>query len=243
VPTLILSGAQDLRTPTSNARQVAALIPDAQVEVVPFTGHSVLGSDFSGCAARAVATFFSGAPVQPCTSGSDLFAPTPLAPTKLTDVHAPAGLAGKPGRTLTAALDAIVDLNRMVATATLQAAQALPGGSRFGGLRGGYAELTSSAITLKDFSFVPGVQLTGSFPVKNGALQTGTVRISGSDASLGTVRIGSGPRVTGTLAGRRFDVSIAKVRLSRSQGNGEWPSRPLAFPHAGLIEEEPLRVR
>ena len=52
VPTLILSGAQDLRTPTSNARAVAALIPDAQLEIVPFTGHSVLGSDFSGCAER-----------------------------------------------------------------------------------------------------------------------------------------------------------------------------------------------
>ena len=31
VPTLILSGAQDLRTPTSNALQVAAKIPDAQL--------------------------------------------------------------------------------------------------------------------------------------------------------------------------------------------------------------------
>ena len=51
VPTLILSGAQDLRTPTSTARQGAALIPDAQLLVVPFTGHSVLGSDFSTCAA------------------------------------------------------------------------------------------------------------------------------------------------------------------------------------------------
>ena len=63
VPTLILSGAQDLRTPTSNARAVAALIPDAQLEVVPFTGHSVLGSDFSGCADRRVTAFFAGAPV------------------------------------------------------------------------------------------------------------------------------------------------------------------------------------
>ena len=61
VPTLILSGAQDLRTPTSNARSVAALIPDAQLLVVPFTGHSVLGSDFSGCAERAVQAFFAGA--------------------------------------------------------------------------------------------------------------------------------------------------------------------------------------
>ena len=54
VPTLILSGTQDLRTPTSNARQIAAEIPDAELEVVPFTGHSVLGSDLSECATNAV---------------------------------------------------------------------------------------------------------------------------------------------------------------------------------------------
>src|SRR5665213_2138017 len=91
VPTLILSGAQDLRTPTSNARRVAALIPDAQLLVVPFTGHSVIGSDFSGCAAAGVAAFFGGGvgghPIQPCASSTDLFAPTPLTPTKLAFVH------------------------------------------------------------------------------------------------------------------------------------------------------------
>ncbi len=39
VPTLILSGADDLRTPTANARRVAAQIPDAHLLVVPNTGH------------------------------------------------------------------------------------------------------------------------------------------------------------------------------------------------------------
>ncbi len=60
VPTLILSGEQDLRTPTSNALAVAALIPDAQVLVVPYTGHSVVGSDLSGCTAKALDAFFAG---------------------------------------------------------------------------------------------------------------------------------------------------------------------------------------
>src|SRR5271166_5451865 len=75
VPTLILSGAQDLRTPAANARHVAATIPDAQVVVVPFTGHSVLGSDLSGCAARAVASFFAGAAAQACPPTVDKYAP------------------------------------------------------------------------------------------------------------------------------------------------------------------------
>ncbi len=55
VPTLILSGADDLRTPTANAREVAAQIPDAQLLVVPNTGHSVLGADPTTCAQQRAA--------------------------------------------------------------------------------------------------------------------------------------------------------------------------------------------
>jgi pimeloyl-ACP methyl ester carboxylesterase len=246
VPTLILSGAQDMRTPTSNARKVAALIPDAQLEVVPFTGHSVLGADFSGCAEEAVATFFAGGAVQPCAPSADMFAPTPLTPTKLAYVHSPPGLAGRPGHTLTAVLDTILDLNRQVIGATLQANQELPSGSSFGGLRGGYAKLASSAVVLKDFSFVTGVQLSGTFPVKNGELETTTVRISGAAASEGTVRIGSGEQVTGTLGGKRFDVDLTKVKLSRAldgAGATEWPIGKVAFPLPGLIEDQPAQLR
>jgi pimeloyl-ACP methyl ester carboxylesterase len=241
VPTLILSGAQDLRTPTSNARQVAALIPDSQLVVVPYTGHSTLGSDFSGCATAAVTALFAGTPAQPCGSSIDLFPPTPIAPTKLADVHAPHGLGGRPGQTLTAALDAIVDLSRQVITATIQANSELPSGSSFGGLRGGYARLTSSAAILKNFSFVPGVKLSGSFPVKNGKLQPATIRVSGSQASPGTVRLGSGKQVTGTLGGRRFSVSIATVKLSRTTSAGEWPSHAVLLPLPGLNEAPRVR--
>jgi pimeloyl-ACP methyl ester carboxylesterase len=227
VPTLILSGAQDLRTPTAYARSVAADIPDAQLLVVPFTGHSVLGSDLSGCADVAVGAFFAGATVQACAPGPNPFAPTPIAPTQLARVHPPPGLGGNPGRTLTAALDALVDLNRLVIAATIQADQALPSGSSFGGLRGGDAKLTSSAAVLDDFSFVPGVALSGTFPIKDGKLQTATIRVSGSRASPGTIRVGSNDkRVTGTLGGRRFSVSLADVKLSRAgAGFAQWPAQ------------------
>jgi pimeloyl-ACP methyl ester carboxylesterase len=226
VPTLILSGAQDLRTPTAYARGVAAELPGAQLLVVPYTGHSVIGSDLSGCAQKAVSAFFAGASVQPCAASPNPFAPTPVVPTKLASVHPPPGLAGNPGRTLTAALDALVDLNRLVIAATIQADQQLPSGSSFGGLRGGYARLTSSAAILKDFSFVPGVQLSGTFPVREGRLQPATVRITGTAASPGTIRIGSSEKlVRGTLGGQSFDVSLAHVKLSRvGAGSGEWPS-------------------
>jgi hypothetical protein len=238
VPTLILSGEQDLRTPTSGAKAVAALIPDAQLLVVPYTGHSVLGSDFSGCAQAAVGAFFAGTPVQPCsTSTVDNFAPTPIAPRKLDYVRAPAGLRGKPGRTLTAVLDAVVDLDRQVVAATLQAEQELPSGSSFGGLRGGYAKLTSSAAVLRNFSFVAGVGLSGTFPVKDHELQPATIRISGASAASGFVRLSADKRVTGTLGGKRFSVSLAKVKLSSAGGAGEWPSRAEKLPLPALVAE------
>jgi pimeloyl-ACP methyl ester carboxylesterase len=233
VPTLILSGEQDLRTPTADARALAAGIPDAQLLVVPFTGHSVLGSDLSDCSALAVKAFFAGEPVQPCTATSDPFAPTPVTPTKLSYVHAPPGFGGKPGRTLVAVLDTLVDLNRQVIAATLQADAELPSGSSFGGLHGGYAELATSKAILRNLTFVPGVQLTATFPVRDGELQAANIRVSGTAASPGTVRVGaSSARVTGTLAGRSFNVSLAKVTLSRVGASadadadaGAWPSR------------------
>jgi hypothetical protein len=238
VPTLILSGAQDLRTPTANARAVASLIPGSQLLVVPFTGHSVLGSDFSGCAERAVGAFFAGTPVQPCGPTPNIFSPTPVTPTKLAYIHPPSVLSGKAGQTLTAVLDTILDLNRQVIGATLQANTELPVGSSFGGLRGGYARLESSKVVLHQFAFVPGVRLSGAFPVKEGQLQTATIRISGSAAAPGTVRIGTSKTVSGTLGGKRFDVDIAKVKLARVGGGdssgGEWPAGKIAFPLPGL---------
>jgi pimeloyl-ACP methyl ester carboxylesterase len=249
VPTLILSGAQDLRTPTANARAVAAQIPDSQLLVVPYTGHSVIGSDFGDCATLAVKAFFEGAAVQPCAPTSDPFSPTPITPTKLADVQPIPGLAGNAGRTVTAVLDTLVDLVRQVIGATLQAEQSLPSGSSFGGLHGGYARLSRAAVALTDFTLVPGVQLSGTLPASGGRIRAIAVRVSGSAAAHGTVLLASGSRATGTLDGRRFAVSTARAELSRRAGEqaawstGEqaaWsasylPSFATHFPLAALV--------
>jgi pimeloyl-ACP methyl ester carboxylesterase len=233
VPTLILSGSQDLRTPTSNAQRVAAAIPGAQVEVVPFTGHSVIGSDLTGCAAKAVAAFFAGSPVQACTDAKDALRPTPITPTHLAKIHPPSGLGGAPGKTLVAVLDTLLDLNRQVIAATIQADTQLPSGASFGGLRGGYAQLTTHSAILKNLSFVPGVRLSGTFPVLKGRLLPSTIRIDGANAAHGTVRIGSStPRVSGTLDGHSFNLSLAKVKLAGAEG-GEWPDAPFVLRGPG----------
>jgi pimeloyl-ACP methyl ester carboxylesterase len=215
-PTLILSGAQDLRTPTSGAVSVAARIPGAQVVVVPYTGHSVLGTDFSDCAQAAVKAFFSSGTAAPCAATRNPFAPTPITPAKLALVKAVGGLGGRAGSTLAAVLDTIIDLERQVIGATLQADQELPSGSSFGGLRGGYARITSTALRLHRLSFVNGVQLSGSFPVEHGHLRPAELRVEGSQAARGTVHVGTSARVSGTLGGRHFDVNLAKVRLAHA---------------------------
>jgi pimeloyl-ACP methyl ester carboxylesterase len=215
VPTLILSGGQDLRTPTTEARHIAAMIPGSQLVVVPYTGHSVLGSDLSGCAAGAVAAFFAGVHVSPCGPTANVFGPTPITPTALVAVAPTPGLTGKRGRTVTAVLDTVLDLERLVVAATLQAEQELPSGSRFGGLRGGYATISSKELRLAGFSFVPGVTLSGAWPITHGKLQTRPLRVEGRVAAHGTVLIGTDRRVSGTLAGKRFDVGISTAVLSR----------------------------
>jgi len=222
VPTLILSGEQDLRTPTSYARAVAAQIPDAQLLVVPFTGHSVLGSDLSHCSSQAVADFFAGEAVPACPPSANPFPPTPVTPTKLDYIRAPASVSGRPGKTLVAVLDTLEDLNRQVIAATLQADAELPSGSSFGGLRGGYARITRTTAVLDDFSFVPGVQLSARFPVHEGRLQSASIDITGSQAAHGTVRFGgSSVQLTGSLGGRRIDIDVAKVRIARA-GSAGW---------------------
>ncbi|MGH2854736.1 MAG: alpha/beta fold hydrolase [Solirubrobacteraceae bacterium] len=245
VPTLILSGAQDLRTPTSGARALAARIPGAQLLVVPYTGHSVLGSDFSGCAEAAVSAFFGGTPVQPCKPTPDIFSPTPITPTRLASVQPVPGLHGNAGRTLTAVLDTLVDLDRQVIGATLQVEQELPTGSSFGGLHGGYARLSPTAVRLTDLTFVPGVTISGTLPASKGKLHSITVRVSGGAAARGTVTIASGGRAVGSLGGRRFDVSIARAHLSRvGASSTEWQSggwaggpSPVHFPLPALARQ------
>jgi pimeloyl-ACP methyl ester carboxylesterase len=64
VPTLIVSGLDDLRTPVEDAAALAATSPSALLLRVPDVGHSVIQS--SGCARRALVSFFNGEPFSEC---------------------------------------------------------------------------------------------------------------------------------------------------------------------------------
>ncbi len=222
VPTLILSGEDDLRTPTADARLVAAQIPDAQLLVVPHTGHSVLGSDLSNCSEDAVTAFFAGHTVSPCTNVPDEFKPTPIPPVRLADVPPSPGLTGTTGRSLTAVQDTLVDLRREIIGAILNAQAALPSGARFGGLRGGDAALTGEAVDLHSFAYIPGVTLTGRVPINLLTRDAGSaarIVVGGSSAANGVVTLRSGRRAEGTLGGRHFNVTLA----ADAQASSDWP--------------------
>ena len=142
IPTLILSGASDLRTPTANAREVEAEIPGSHLLIVPNVGHSVLGGDFTNCSHNALQAMFAGKPIKPCaaTPTPALLRPTPLPPARLRDIAPARGNRGKPGRTLEAVTLTLADLSRQLA---LQALAGIGSGQRDGpGLpgRGGPAQ-------------------------------------------------------------------------------------------------------
>ncbi len=220
VPTLILSGADDLRTPTANAREVAARIPGSQLVVVPEVGHSVLSSDLSECASKALQALFKPAPVKPCTGGPEilgLLKLAPLAPARLSDVPPARGSHGRPGRTLQAVG---LTLGDFVREETVQALGALQSGNigaflslRIGGLRSGWANVAKGTLLLHDYSYVPGVTVSGKLTASEIVLH-----VAGAAAAGGTLRLASHHRLAGTLGGQRVRSSLLSDRESGGAG-------------------------
>ena len=216
VPTLILSGADDLRTPTANARQVAAQIPDAQLLVVPNTGHSVLGSDPTSCSAHALQALFEGKPVRKCTQTTPppLLLPTPLAPLRLAEVPLVRGDRGAAGHTVGAVLLTLADFDRQITLALIEHfSESLLGRTvGVGGLRAGWGDTHSGGLVLHGYSYVPGVTLSGTVTASGAKL-----RIGGSEAVHGTIKIDAHGILKGTLAGQRVRVVAPKAsELKRS---------------------------
>lgn len=228
VPTLILSGADDLRTPTSGAREVAGAIPDSNLLVVPNTGHSVLSADPTRCSHNALKAFFERHQVQQCKERTPppLELPTPLPPRSLAEVPDASGNRGLPGRTLQASLLSFGDFNRQLLLALLEDFSEVLLGSgnvRTGGLRAGWGGLVHGKIELHDYSYVPGVTLSG----KLGSSGAGTLRIGGRRAAHGVLHFGSRGSLAGVLGGKR-------VHVSRSPG--------LAEAGLGLSTSAPARL-
>lgn len=204
VPALVVSGEDDLRTPLEGAAKMAALLPRASVVDVPRTGHSVLGSDLTGCSERALRNFFAGRKVaDTCrrARGGSIRPDGPI-PGSFAELE-PAASSGVRGRTVTAAALTIFDVLEQSADSLL----ADPFGLiRGGGLRGGRYFETRTSIRMQKVVYVPGVVVTGE--VHEGG--TATVRIAGARPARGSLTF-RGNRVRGVLGGRRISGRIRSL--------------------------------
>ncbi len=207
VPTLLLEGGGDLRTPVEDASRVAAQVPGSQMLVVPRTGHSVLGADLTDCSRTALAAFFADRPIAACAAASTTFAPAPPPPTRLSRVPVSAGLHGTVGRTFTAVRLTVRDA-RLEAIGVGIAQDHLP--SRIGGLRAGYALVDPNGLRFRGASYVPGVTISGTVPDRGAA----TITVRGAAAAIGTLHVSTGGKVTGRLGGRRVATSLAARALA-----------------------------
>jgi pimeloyl-ACP methyl ester carboxylesterase len=212
VPTLILSGADDLRTPTANAREVAAQIPGSQLLVAPNTGHSVLGSDPTHCSSNALQALFAGKPIKPCeaTPPPPILRLTPLAPARLSAIPPARDNRGLPGRTLAAVVLTLGNFDRQL----VDQAGELSGSPSLstGGLRSGWARLSSEALTFDRYSYVPGVTISGRITA-----QARVLRIGGSAAAHGTLRLGPHMTLDGVLGGKHVHLAGAEPRAVSAQ--------------------------
>jgi pimeloyl-ACP methyl ester carboxylesterase len=238
VPTLILSGADDLRTPTANARSVAAQIPDAHVVVVPNTGHSVLTTEPTSCAREALNALFAQKTVKACPPAppSPLLRPPALPPERLAAVAPTHGYRGRTGRTLQAVTLTLADFSRQLLLRLLETASsggigALNlAGLDSGGLRAGWAQLSAGGVHFHDYTYVPGVSISGTVKA-----ESVTLRIGGSAAARGTLRLGAHHKLVGVLAGQHVQLagsgsgygSAIEARAARGRASAPLAAGPL----------------
>ena len=207
VPALILNGLDDTRTTVAEARRVAARIPGSEVVIVPNQGHSVVGS--ARCADTAMRRFMTGRPVKrPCLRNGQRIPVAPLPPQRLDAVPLAPGLSGIRSRALQAVRMTIDDLDFAFALATEFTRR---DGLILTGLRQGTAVLDVDGdfnllVRLRDYTFVPGVQVTGMVRFKERETEA-NLRISGDPRATGRLVLDE-RHWSGTLGGRALDWDV-----------------------------------
>lgn len=223
VPTLILEGEDDLRTPVENAQRVAALFPQSRLVVAPATGHSALSSDLSGCAARAFARFFAHRPVADCPARRRRFGATPPPPRALSDVAPAPGSSGARGRALGALGLTLRDVAEDSLTQFI--VRRSSDLARGGGLRAGsYRIAQDSTLRLRGVAYVPGLRVSGVVRRFGLRRQEGRLTVSGPAAPGGILRL-RGRRVSGRLGGRPVSA-ILGGRAARARALAARLPRP-----------------
>jgi pimeloyl-ACP methyl ester carboxylesterase len=215
VPTLILSGRDDIRTPLEDATALASQLPNATLLSVPAAGHAVLYADQSGCAKRGLAAFISNRSVTQCGAGRR--EPVDPLPPVLAKLAAAPGLPGAPGRVLRAA---VLTLRHDVGFTEFAAEQVgVTAGTRAGYLRAsGHGH--DVIFKLKGISYVNGLALSGRLtvrPHKRAAFGRLAVTLRGH--SYGVLTLTADGKISGRLGSVDFRLSrSARERINRQGG-------------------------
>jgi len=233
VPTLLLSGRLDTRTPVENAQELLPSLPHGQLLTVTGTGHDVLDSDITGCAAKALSRWADGKAIgTPCKGRDNAVTVLSRPPVTLSSYRSAPGVGGERGRELFAVLDTLVDAQ----IASLQTIFAGFTTIQGGGLRGGFFTSSSDAgsLRLHRYALVPGLRVTGAVrPTSAGG--AGTVAVDGPGRLDGALTITSAGTVTGTLGGKRVRYRPSGGSAAASSvGAGRVPQR-VAVPSAATL--------
>lgn len=241
VPALLLSGRLDTRTPVENSREMLPLLPHGQLLQVAGTGHDVLDSDISGCAAKALKLWADGRQIgTPCRGADNAVSVLSRPAGSIKDYRRPKTVAGDRGRVLYATLDTIVDA-QVSALQTLYAGYTKLQG---GGLRAGRwtASGDGGRLKLHGYSLVPGLRVSGSLGADAGG-DAGTVTVDGPGRLDGTLTITAKGAVRGTLGGRTVRYSPKDASASAaSVGRGRLPQR-FRFPSAATVRRQVAWLR
>ena len=219
VPTLLLQGEEDLRTPPEASARIAAAIPGAQRVTVPGVGHAIVGADVSGCGARQLLRFVAGRAVRTrCPRVATRVPATTVPPSTFAQVAPRPGLPPKLGRTV-GALDATLGFLALAGSPAFDSAR------RGGGLRGGTYRL-GARPRLRGVVVVPGVRVSGGgAPLR--------LRVGGSRAAHGAVTVSRSGVLRGRLGGRRVAVRLGsrppagtRAAVARAATLAPAPARP-----------------
>jgi pimeloyl-ACP methyl ester carboxylesterase len=208
VPTLVLDGEDDIRTPVEQARMVRDRLPGAQIVTVQAAGHNETGGAVAHCVRLAIGRFARGGHVPARCRRSRTDPVTPVLPRRLRDVSPAPGTSGSSGRTLAAVTRTLADL-------VVQRARS---SERGGGLRGGHFGPARGALSLSQLTLVEGVSVTGR--VRGKGRLVARLSIAGRAAAQGTLDLRSDGRLSGSLGGRfvRGQVPRAAIRALRIGG-------------------------
>ena len=200
VPTLILQGHEDLRTPPEASRNVASRIPGARRIVIRGVGHATV-SDPRTCATDAILRFVSGrTPPRTCRRVGTGVPAVASPPRTFGELRAVRGYPRTVGRTLRAVLATLDDLELVLSPMTLP--------SEGGGLRGGSWAIQGQRLRLRDYQAVTGVTVSGGGDLTRSL----TLRIGGTEAAAGTLvldRRGLTGRLDGKRVRLRGDTALA----------------------------------